>query len=179
MKDHTHILRLTFAALFAALIMLTTIVIVIPVGAGAYFNLGDSMIYAAAWFLGPLAGVAAAVGSGLADVISGYVIYAPATLIIKGLMGFVVGVLLKHFNQKLMSKIMALSAGALIMIVGYFAYEYFAATLLEIPKVAAFGNILGNLVQGVAGVVIGTLVISALGKIKGINEFAAKIKEKK
>jgi uncharacterized membrane protein len=167
MKNHAYIIRLTFTALFAAIIMLATM-IYIPLGAGGgYLNPGDSMIYAAAWFLGPLAAAAGAIGSALADVILGYAIYAPATFIIKGLMGLVVGLLIKRNGQNFISKIIAMSAGALIMAAGYLIYEYFILQM----GVAALANILWNMVQAVAGVIIGTLVVSALGKIKGIQGF--------
>ena len=124
MKNHTHVLKLTFTALFAAIIMLAT-TIAIPLGGGGYINPGDSMIYAAAWFLGPIAGAAAGVGSALADLILGYGVYAPATFVIKGLMGLVVGLLIKNFGEKILIKILAMSAGGLIMAGGYFAFEYF------------------------------------------------------
>ena len=167
MKNHAYIIRLTFTALFAAIIMLATM-IYIPLGAGGgYLNPGDSMIYAAAWFLGPLAAAAGAIGAALADVILGYVIYAPATFIIKGLMGLAVGLLIKRNGQSFVSKVFAMSAGALIMAAGYFAYEYF---ILRIGM-AAVANIPFNLIQAVGGVIIGALVVSALGKIKGIQGF--------
>ena len=171
MKNHKQVLKLTFTALFAAIIMLATM-IYIPLGTGGgYLNPGDSMIYAAAWFLGPLAGAAAAIGSALADIILGYAIYAPATFIIKGLMGLVVGILLRRHGQKLAPKILALSLGAVIMVVGYFAYEYFVYGIA-----VAGANILWNFVQAVVGVIIGTLVIGALGKIKGIDGFMDRLK---
>lgn len=178
MKEHTHVIRLTFAALFAALIALATIALAFPVGTGAYINPGDAMIYTAAWFLGPIAGTAAAIGSGLADLILGYVTYIPATVVIKGIMGVVVGLLIKRHRQKLMPMILAMSVGSLIMAVGYFLYEYFASSLLGIPKVAALGNVPANLIQAVGGVIIGTLVIGALSKIKGINGFVDRLKGK-
>jgi uncharacterized membrane protein len=82
-------------------------------------------------------------------------------------MGLVVGLLIKRNGQNFISKIIAMSAGALIMAAGYLIYEYFILQM----GVAALANILWNMVQAVAGVIIGTLVVSALGKIKGIQGF--------
>jgi uncharacterized membrane protein len=130
------------------------------------------MIYAAAWFLGPLAGAAAAIGSALADIILGYAIYAPATFIIKGLMGLVVGFLIKRHGKKFLPIVISMSIGGLIMAVGYFIYDYF---ILALDK-GAIASIPWNLVQAVAGVIIGTLVVSALAKIKGINGFMDRLK---
>lgn len=171
MKNHIYVIRLTFTALFAAIIMLATM-IAIPLGTGGgYIHPGDSMIYAAAWFLGPLAGAAAAVGSALADVILGFPIYAPATFVIKGLMGLAVGLLIKRHGQKLLPKMLSMLLGGIIMTAGYFIYEYFIYS-----AATAFADIPWSLVQAAAGVIIGTLVIGALGRIKGIDGFMDRLK---
>ena len=130
------------------------------------------MIYAAAWFLGPIAGAAAALGSALADIILATPSNAPATFVIKGLMGLVVGIIIKRHGGKLFPKILAMSVGALIMAAGYFVYDYFVLNL----GAAAVASILWNFVQAAAGVIIGTLVIGALGRIKGVDGFADKLK---
>ncbi len=170
MKDHNYILRLVAAALFAAIIMLTTMIYV-PIGGGGYIHPGDAMIYAAAWLLGgPLAAVAAAVGSTFADIITGYVFYAPATFIIKALMGLIAGLMIKYLPQKLLFRILAMTASSLIMAFGYFAFEFF--TLGK----AAYANLPWNFVQAAGGIVIGTLIIEALGKIKGINNIKSKMR---
>lgn len=75
--------NLAFAAVFAALCFTGTFVIVIPLPYG-YFNAGDVFVLLAGWCLGPVYGAAAAVGSSLADVLSGFALYAPATFVIKG-----------------------------------------------------------------------------------------------
>ncbi|MDE6722612.1 MAG: TIGR04002 family protein, partial [Eubacterium sp.] len=76
---------LTITALFTALITVGTAMIQIPVGNG-YAHFGDSMIYLSACILpGPCAVFAAAVGAVIADLATGFAIYAPATAIIKAL----------------------------------------------------------------------------------------------
>ena len=82
----TNIRRLVFSALFAALIFVTTAYVLhIPTGNG-YIHLGDSLIYLAASFLpAPFAMVAAAVGAGLSDALTGYPQYVLFTIIIKPL----------------------------------------------------------------------------------------------
>ena len=48
-----------------------------------YVNLGDCAVPLSAWILGPVyGGVAAGVGSMLADLLSGYAHYAPGTFLI-------------------------------------------------------------------------------------------------
>ena len=63
---------------------------------GGYFNLGEAVIYIAAMLSSPLvAGIAGGVGASLADLSTGYGIFAPATLVIKFTEGYVAGYLVK------------------------------------------------------------------------------------
>ena len=103
--------------------------------------------------------------SALADIISGYAIYAPATFLIKGLMALVVGfVCLK--NRKIFNVLISGLLAEVIMIVGYFTYEFilngFSLAILSVP---------GNALQGVAGVVSSFVLILLLTKNKAINKF--------
>lgn len=82
---HSKIKYLTLASIMAALITLMTAYIChIPVGVnGGYVHLGDTMIYLAATLLPmPYALAAAAIGGGLADLLTAP-LWAPATIIIK------------------------------------------------------------------------------------------------
>lgn len=82
-------------ALSTALVTAATIVftVYIPATRG-YFNLGETMVYFIALYFGPFIGaLAGGVGSALADLILGYYIYAPATLLIKAAEGWVAGYL--------------------------------------------------------------------------------------
>ena len=82
--------KLTFTGLMAALICVLTMFPHIPNPAGSgYIHLGDGMILLAAMVVGPLAIPAAAIGSALADLFSGYALYAPATAVIKGLVALI------------------------------------------------------------------------------------------
>lgn len=79
------IMLLTVTALFTALVTVATMVIQIPIGRG-YLHFGDSVIYLAACVLpAPCSLFAASVGAALADLFTGYAVYAPATFIIKAL----------------------------------------------------------------------------------------------
>jgi uncharacterized membrane protein len=63
----------------------------IPATTG-YFNVGEIMVYTSALLMGPYVGAfAGGVGSMLSDLSLGYPYYAPGTLMIKGLEGFIVG----------------------------------------------------------------------------------------
>jgi len=78
--------KIAFCAVFASLCCLSTLFIKVPVAYG-YFNVGDVFVLLAGWMMGGVwGGVAAGVGSALSDVIGGYAIYAPITLLVKALM---------------------------------------------------------------------------------------------
>ena len=92
--------KLVMASLMTALTCVATMVIKIPSPLKGYINLGDCMVLAAGWMLSPAyAFLAAGLGSALADVFSGYVLYAPATFLIKGCMA-----LIAFFGVKLLAK---------------------------------------------------------------------------
>ena len=88
MKTKTQ--KIVMASLLAALCCVAPMIIKIPSPLKGYLNLGDCVVLLSGWILSPLYGfLAAGLGSALADVFSGYVTYAPATFIIKGLMALV------------------------------------------------------------------------------------------
>ena len=90
--------RLTLAGLMCAVVVITTMFAAVPIPGvqGAYANAGDAAVYASAYLLGwPWGVMVAAVGSGLADLLLGSALYAPATLVIKGLMALIAAKLLK------------------------------------------------------------------------------------
>ncbi|MDV3293853.1 MAG: ECF transporter S component [Nitrososphaerales archaeon] len=83
------------AAVFTAFVAAATMAfsLSIPVTSG-YFNIGEIMVYTAALLMGPYVGAfAGGVGSMISDLSLGFPSYAPGTLIIKGIEGFVVGYL--------------------------------------------------------------------------------------
>lgn len=84
---------LVYTALMTALVFVATFTIKVPVPfTNGYIHPGDSMVFLAGLLLGPFYGAfAAGIGSALADLIAGYTFWMIPTLLIKGLMGFVVG----------------------------------------------------------------------------------------
>ena len=124
--------NIVYTAVFASLCCVATMVITLPLPNG-YLNLGDVFVLLSGWFLGPLFGaIASAIGSMTADILSGYVQYAPVTFVVKGvvsLAGYLVWAMLKKVikaekNDFLARLISALIAEAL-MVLGYFIYESF------------------------------------------------------
>ncbi len=162
---NTRTKKLVEAALLAALACVATMIVKIPSPLKGYLNLGDCIVLVAGWMLSPWYGaLAAGLGSALADLFSGYVIYAPATFVIKGgmaLVAFAVFRLLHarigRFSSRLVGGILA----EILMVTGYFVFEGFlygfAPSVINIPA---------NAVQGVAGIVIGLLLIHPLEKLR-------------
>ena len=150
--------KIVMAALMAALACVATMIIKIPSPLKGYLNLGDCIVLTAGWLLSPTYGfLAAGLGSALADVFSGYVTYAPATFIIKGLMALIAFYGFKLLNKKignLPSRIISGIVAEIVMILGYFVFEGFLYGF--IPSAV---NIPANGVQGIAGLVIGILLM--------------------
>lgn len=157
--------KLVLGALFTALICVVTLAVKFPVpgATGAYVNAGDGIIYAAGLVLsGPWAAVAAGIGSMLADLIVGAAIYAPATLVIKAVMGLVVGMALYGRKANIIRYIAFMVLASLIMTAGYGVYEYF---IYSPHGVAALANLPFNLIQAVGGVIIGLLLSLVVRRI--------------
>ncbi len=139
------------AGIFAALICIVTYFVKFPlpqISRGAYINLGDTMIYIVAALINPVyAMLAAGIGSGLADLLYGGGIYIPATVIIKGVMGYVCA---KIMNRgQFPAYIIACVTGGIIMVLGYGLFE----TALYGLK-AALASSIFNLIQLAGGVII-------------------------
>ncbi len=156
--------KIVMTSLIAALVCVATMIIKIPSPLKGYINLGDCVVLLAGWMLPPVyAFFAAGIGSALADLLSGYVTYAPVTFLIKGIMALAVFFLFKLLNKKLAdlpSRILSGIAAEIIMVLGYFLFEGilygFAPSAVNIPA---------NAIQGVAGIILGTALIKAFEKI--------------
>lgn len=144
--------KLVIAALLASFTCVATMIIQIPNGIGGYFNLGDCIVLLCGWLLGPVYGaLAAGIGSMLADVFSAYVVYAPATFIIKAVMAVVAYYTLK--KGIVWTFVSGLCAEA-IMVFGYFIFE--GVFLYNFGTATA--AMIANALQAGAGVVTAVLL---------------------
>lgn len=143
------------SAVVAAAVAVATMAISIPVGIG-YLNFGEIVIYTAAFLFGDLVGaLGGGIGAAAADVILGYGMYAPITLVAKGTEGFVVGRLAGASTR---SKVIAVAAGAPFMIVAYvIARAYFEG----IPA-AIFQELPIDILQAVVGLIVALPLSQAL-----------------
>jgi len=113
-------------AFYTGLVTVSTLIFTVYVPATrGYFNIGESAVYLVALLAGPYVGAfAGGVGSMLADLSLGYLFFAPATLVIKGIEGGVLGILAKkapslsNRSWRLLSAGVAIILSASIFIVG-------------------------------------------------------------
>ena len=141
--------KIAAAGVIAALVFVATFFIRIPIPNG-YLNLGDAVILISTLMLGPFAAIPAAIGAGLADLISGYSVYVIPTIIIKGLMGFTAGKILSH-QKTVARKIIGFVLAELIMVAGYFAFE---ALPFMYGVEAAWVDVPLNAIQGAAAIAV-------------------------
>ena len=152
-------INIALLGIMTALVTIMTIVIQIPYpGTSGYFNFGDTMVMLGGLLLGPVGGFfAGGVGSGLADVATGYTFYAPITFIVKGLEGMAVG----YLSSKTLARVrisgrdvLAVIVGSIIMLTGYFI-----AQVLLFDFIVAIGELVTvNLAQVAIGAVVTLLI---------------------
>jgi len=165
--------KIVFSALMAALTTAATMVIHIPSAFSGYIHLGDGMVLLSGMLLGPMAGAAAGgIGSMMADLLSGYAFYAPATLIIKALAAFSGGYLYKHLPSRGPARgfrvLPFLAAGVVCSAVvtgGYFIFE-----LAVYSWPAAISNVPFNLVQNLFSLIAAGVLLPILLRVREIRE---------
>ncbi|MCD6348297.1 MAG: ECF transporter S component [Candidatus Korarchaeota archaeon] len=145
----------------AALTTVATIIIQIPTPATqGYINLGDTMVMLSGTLFGTLVGsLAGGIGSALADLITGYGHWAPFTLVIKGIEGYIAG--LAKGRGKLSTLIILIIAGA-EMVTGYFLVEMWMYGLG-----GALAEVLGNSFQAASGIVFAYILTPVVRRALG------------
>ena len=158
--------KLTTSALFMALTCIATMIIKLPTpGTGGYVHLGDAFVILSGILLGPLYGaVAGGIGSALADLLGGYFIYVPITLVVKALIAAGVGLIYHKFAKNLHNQLIkCLLCGiyATVLVAG--GYLFFESFLYGS---AALASVPANLGQGLSGLIIATILLPILQKIR-------------
>ena len=168
----TNILNLVILALLCALVTVATMLISIPVPAtNGYINMGDSIIFLVAIIFGKKKGaIAGGFGSALADLLLGYSQWIIPTLIVKGLMGYIVGYIANQNDERVLipRNILALAIGALWMAGGYYvAYIVFFGSWQ-----AGLAGLPGDIFQGFAGAAVFIPIGIAFKKVKFFRRYA-------
>lgn len=163
--------KIVLTALFAALACVATMIIKVPtLATNGYVNIGDTIVLLSAWLIGGVyGGLAAGIGSGLADLLSGYGSYVPGTFVIKFLMAIAAYVIFKAIRKVNGNKVVAYVVSGIIaevvMIAGYFVYE----SIFLGYGLGAAPSIISNSVQGVTCLVLGLASILVLEGTKAVK----------
>ena len=170
MNKSFSIKKLAFLGVFTCLVFLATYLLKIPHAVG-YTNLGDTIIFACAMLFNPLFSfIAGGLGSSIADLVSGYAIYAGPTFLIKGLEGLLASciarTLAKTKFNKHFSIIFSVIVGGIIMVAGYFLTN----TLLY-DLSAGTAGLLNDLIQMGINSVLGYIITVFLSKSKALKDF--------
>jgi uncharacterized membrane protein len=134
--------ELSMATIFTAFVTVSTMsfTLYIPATRG-YFNLGEVFVYISAILGGPMVGmIAGGLGSAFADVALGYAPYAPGTLIIKGLEGFVVGYIVRKYYKRASTTLwritgiaLSIAISSLLAFVGISLFSGEAEAYISVP----------------------------------------------
>ncbi len=152
-------------AVMTALVAVGTFIIRIPNPMGGYFNVGDVMIFVTALTFEPVVGgFAGGVGSAISDLIGGYLMFAPLTLIIKGLEGLLAGLI--SDKRSAFRDVLAVVVAGSDMITGYFLVELYlpgfglGGALAEFP-----GNTAQVIIGGIVGVPLAMIIRRRLPEV--------------
>ena len=162
MNEKTNINKIAYTGLMIAVVFVLTRFTTISFTIG-YFNLGDIGIILTGYVLGGFSGMlAGGIGASLADLSSGFIIFAPVTLIVKGIEGYLLGILLNKYKLKIKPFVsIALCMG--FMLVGYFIAEAFILGLFDktFGIAVALSDSLSTLFQAVISLIVGYAIISS------------------
>lgn len=162
MNQKSKMQNLCETGLFIAIVFIGVFIIKIP-GPFGYAHIGDSMIFLSVLMLGGKRGaIAGGIGAALADIVSGYTIWAVPTFICKAMMALMMGAVIKHrfFGMKgRVLWIVAALVGGLMQGIGYVIFWYFL-----FGKAAAISAVPGLTFQVVAGILVAFVISEALQK---------------
>lgn len=158
--------KIAFIAL-TVVVALITLFIRIPLPSRGYFNFGDVAVVFSGLVMGSLSrnktfwwgAGAGGIGSALADIIGGYGMFAPITLIAKGAEGGLCALAASRY--KFSHWVLILLGGA-SMVACYFVAEAF---MPNIGLQGAASELIPNLIQAGGGIVGGVLAFTAYRQI--------------
>jgi len=166
--SHVRTFDLIITSMLIALVFVATVLlnIKLPITAnGGLVHLGTAVLFISSILFGPKKGaIAGAVGMGLFDLVSGWTLWAPFTILTRGLQGYIVGKIAwssgrngTSFGVNLFATIISIP----FMLGGYYVCE----AVLFSSWILPMASIPGNIVQNVVGLCIAIPVCVVLKKI--------------
>lgn len=164
-------MSIAMCGMMAAVIFVATYFFKIPLYSG-YIHLGDGFILLSAVVLGWPAVLAAAIGSMLADLLAGFSIYMLPTFVIKGGVAAIAVFASKRKSQPMQMLYMLIAE--VVMVIGYFVTNWLILSLgwlplpstTDTPLMIATAAIMGDVLQGLSGVAIWTILIPVVKRIQ-------------
>ncbi|MGE7650234.1 ECF transporter S component [Peribacillus frigoritolerans] len=159
---------LIITAMLIALVFLSTFFlnIKLPIAAnGGLVHLGTAMLFIASILFGPKkAALAGAIGMGLFDIVGGWTLWAPITIVARGLQGYIVGKMAWSMGRNGTS--IAFNVMATIVSIPFMiAVYYIGEGILYGNWIAPLASIPGDLVQNILGIIVAVPVCVALKKV--------------
>ena len=160
-------LSIAMTAMLIALVFIATLFVNIklPIKAnGGLVHLGTAMLFIASILFGPKKGArAGAAGMGLFDIVGGWLIWAPITIVARGLQGFIVGKIAWANGRKgdsIAFNIVAMIISMPVMLAVY----YIGEVILYNNSVAPLASIPGDMIQNLLGLIVAIPVCLLLKK---------------
>lgn len=174
LMERKNTLSIVQTSLMIAIITLVTMTVRIPTYAG-YTHLGDSMIFIAVVLLGKKKSIiAAAVGMCLADILSGYMVWAPFTLVIKATMAYIAALIVfrgENNGDSIKNNIFAFTVAGIWMIFAYWIAGAFVTSQLLSENVTlvqglvvSLKDVPANIAQALVGMIIAIPMIKMIKK---------------
>lgn len=161
-------LDLMITSMLIALVFVSTVFLNIrlPIAAnGGLVHLGTAMLFIASILFGPKKGaLAGAIGMGLFDMIGGWLLWTPITVVARSLQGYIVGKI-AWFNGHKGGSMTLNIIGTIVSIPFMVAVYYIGESFIYGNWITPLLSIPGDLVQNVFGIVIAIPICVALKKI--------------
>ena len=166
-KTHKKTYALVITSMLIALVFIATYINVrLPIAAhGGLVHLGTGMLFIASILFGPKKGaIAGATGMGLFDLLGGWVLWTPITIIARGFQGYIVGKISWASGRdggSMGFNIMAMLISTPVMIATYYTGE----AIIYGNWITPVASIPGDVVQSIFGMLIAIPLCAALKKV--------------
>jgi len=167
-SSRTQTFNLILTSMLIALVFVATLLlnIKLPITAnGGLVHLGTAMLFIISILFGPKkAAIAGAVGMGIFDLFAGYTLWAPFTIVARGLQGYVVGKIAwsnGRNGNSIVFNVIAMILSIPVMLAVYYLCE----GIIYGNWIAPVGSIPGNIVQNVVGIIVAIPVGIALKRV--------------
>ena len=157
---HLSMTDFCMTAVCMALTCIATMLIQIPIPLG-YAHLGDSVILITAYLFGPVVGaLAGGIGSAMADILTGYPVWAVPTLLIKTIMPLIACYIFQNkVSRKPVISVRVLVGAVVTLLFMTAGYVFFGGILYgswALGLASAPGLLLKSVVNLIVFIVVGT-----------------------